>query len=109
MSQDKPQPDSGDRAKMIFLLTKPPQSVRAGLCRRLMEQSRDAVLYLAGDGVYNLAGEALSALPRERIIACREDLEARGIRSDGRAALPVDFYGALMDDIMNQNSRIYTF
>ena len=109
MSQDEPQPDSRDRAKRIFLLTKPPQSVRAGLCRRLMEQSRDAILYLAGDGVYNLAGESLSALPGVRIIACREDLEARGIRSDGRTSLPVDFYGTLMDEIMNQNSRVFTF
>jgi tRNA 2-thiouridine synthesizing protein B len=40
----------------IFLLTKTPQSERAKLCLRLLASSVDAVVYLAGDGVYNLLG-----------------------------------------------------
>ncbi len=109
MSPDNSSTDQRVAGKSIFLLTRPPQNVRAQLCLKLLGQSRDAVLYLMGDGVYNLVGEALWALPGERIIACQADLEARGIQADGRVALPVDFYGQLMDDIMNQGRRIYTF
>ena len=84
------------------------------------------MVYLAGDGVYNLlgrdeagkagqagqcpAGQALAALvPRHRILACREDLEARGVSADGKATVPADFYESLVDDMMREGSRIYTF
>ena len=111
----------------IFLLTKTPQSERTKLCLRLLASSVDAVVYLAGDGVYNLLGrgddepggirqaanqadKALNVLvPRHRIIACREDLEARGVSADGKATVPADFYESLVDDMMREGSRIYTF
>jgi tRNA 2-thiouridine synthesizing protein B len=111
----------------IFLLTKTPQNERTKLCLRLLASSEDAVVYLAGDGVYNLlgreeadkvsqtgetcpAGQALAALaPRHRILACREDLEARGVSADGKATVPADFYESLVDDMMQEGSRIYTF
>jgi len=109
----------------IFLLTKTPQSERTKLCLRLLANSVDAVVYLAGDGVYNLlgreeadkasqagqAGQTLaSALSgRHRILACREDLEARGVSADGKATVPADFYESLVDDMMREGSRIYTF
>ena len=110
----------------IFLLTKTPQSERARQCLRLLAKSQDAVVYLAGDGVYNLLGrgdepggihqaanqadQALTVLvPRHRILACREDLEARGISADGKATVPPDFYDRLVDDMMREGSRIYTF
>jgi len=110
----------------IFLLTKTPQSERARQCLRLLAKSQDAVVYLAGDGVYNLLGrgdepggirqaanqadKSLTVLvPRHRILACREDLEARGISADGKATVPADFYDRLVDDMMREGSRIYTF
>jgi tRNA 2-thiouridine synthesizing protein B len=98
-----------NQRKDIFLLTKPPHSDRARLCLRLIAQSEDAVLYLAGDGVYNLLGEAPIALPREGIVACREDLQARGVPAEGRATVPVDFYELLVDDVMSETAWVYTF
>jgi tRNA 2-thiouridine synthesizing protein B len=110
---------------MIFLLTKTPQSERTRLCLRLLEGSCDAVVYLAGDGVYNLLGQdepdctsqetrrldkTLAALlPRDKIMACREDLAARGLSADGKATVPVNFYELLVDDMMEEGSRFYTF
>ncbi|VVB67652.1 Uncharacterised protein [uncultured archaeon] len=95
--------------KSVFLLTKPPHNDRASLCLQLIAQSKDAVLYLAGDGVYNLLGEPPAALPRERIVACREDLQARGVLADGIATVPVDFYELLIDDVMSEAARVYAF
>jgi tRNA 2-thiouridine synthesizing protein B len=111
----------------IFLLTKTPASERTRLCLRLLAKSQDAMVYLAGDGVYNLLGQdetgeagqtgetcpadrALAALvPRLKILACREDLEARGVFAEGKATVPADFYESLVDDMMREGSRIYTF
>ncbi|OPY52493.1 MAG: DsrE/DsrF-like family protein [Methanosaeta sp. PtaU1.Bin112] len=118
----------------IILLTKTPQSERTRLCLRLLARlvgsagsigSADVVVYLAGDGVYNLIGQdgldctiqagsqqgkTLPALlPRERIIACREDLLARGVSADGNATVPANFYELLVIDMMKEGSRIYTF
>ena len=109
----------------IFLLTKTSQSERTRLCLRLIASSEDAVVYLAGDGVYNLLGrdepggirqaanqayKSLTVLvPRHRILACREDLEARGVPADGKATVPADFYDRLVDDMMREGSRIYAF
>jgi tRNA 2-thiouridine synthesizing protein B len=94
----------------IFLLTKPPQSDRTKLCLRLMERSRDPVLFLAGDGVYNLLDAAfLEALPEVRVLACREDLEARGVQAGERAAVPENFYEHLVEETVSEASRIYTF
>ena len=101
--------------KHIFLLTKTPQSERARLCLQLAKQSKNAVLYLAGDGVYNLLArvvgscDALAALPVDRIMACKEDLEARGVKAEDKANVLDDFYGRLVDDMMQEGSRIYTF
>jgi tRNA 2-thiouridine synthesizing protein B len=103
--------------KHIFLLTKTPQSERTRLCLQLAKQSKNAVLYLAGDGVYNLLADvvgscdapALSALPGDRIMACKEDLEARGVQAEDKATVPDDFYGRLVDDMMQEGSLIYTF
>jgi tRNA 2-thiouridine synthesizing protein B len=94
----------------IFFLTKPPQNDRTRLCLRLMQRSRDAVLYLAGDGVYNLLDAAfLEALPGVSVLACREDLEARGVQAGGRAAVPESFYELLVQEIVSEGGRIYTF
>lgn len=92
----------------IFLLTKPPHSERARFCLRLIAQSENAFLYLAGDGVYNLLGEALEALPRDRVLACREDMEARGVRAEDKTTVPVDFYEQLVKDVMHEMRRLYS-
>ena len=42
----------------VFLLTKTPNSERTKICLRLVASSVDAIVYLAGDGVYNLLGQA---------------------------------------------------
>ncbi len=112
----------------IILLTKTPQSERTRLCLQLLASlagSVDVMVYLAGDGVYNLLGQdgpdcasqtasqvgkPLSVLlPRDKIIACREDLAARGVSADGKATVPANFYELLVDDMMEEGSRVYTF
>jgi tRNA 2-thiouridine synthesizing protein B len=96
--------------KEIFLLTEPPHSDRTRVCFQLMEHSGNAVLYLAGDGVYNLFEVAsLKVLPKQSILVCKEDLEARGVRAEGAATVPENFYELLVKDIMLESSRIYTF
>lgn len=101
--------DIKDSRMDIFLLTKPPCSDHARLCLRLIARSENAVLYLAGDGVYNLLEKALEALPRDRVLACREDLEARGVQAGDNTTVPADFYERLVNDAMSKSSRIYTF
>ena len=101
----------------VFLLTKTPQSERTKICMQLVARSVDAVVYLAGDGVYNLLGQAEAGeagqggqdLATLRILACREDLEARGISAEGKATVPADFYECLVDDMMREGSRVYSF
>ena len=93
----------------IFLLTKPPKSDRTKICMQLMAKSRNAALYLAGDGVYNLLDDTLKTLPSERIFACKEDMEARGIQPVAMPTTPIDFYERLVEDIMLDENRIYTF
>lgn len=115
----------------IFLLTKTPQSERTRLCMRLLAGligsgcSADVMVYLAGDGVYNLihpdgqycAGHAGSRLEKtlpalltgDRIMACREDLLARGISAHGNATVPANFYELLVNDMMKEGSQIYAF
>ena len=112
----------------IILLTKTPQSERTRLCLRLLAGlagSVDAMVYLAGDGVYNLLGQdepdctsqtanqlgkTLSALvPGDKIMACQEDLLARGVSADGKATVPANFYEKLVDDMMTEGNRVYTF
>ena len=96
--------------KNIFLLTKPLHCDRTRLCFQLIEHSENAVLYLAGDGVYNLLDAAsLKALPKECIMVCKEDLEARGVQAEGMATVPENFYELLVKDMMLEGSRIYTF
>jgi tRNA 2-thiouridine synthesizing protein B len=96
--------------KEIFLLTKLPNSDRTRLCFQLMKHSENAVLYLAGDGVYNLFEVAsLRVLPKESILVCKEDLEARGVRIEGTATVPENFYELLVKDVMLESSRVYTF
>jgi tRNA 2-thiouridine synthesizing protein B len=115
----------------VFLLTKVPHSERTRLGLRLIARSPDAVVYLVGDGVYNLLddgegeaivagraanlvgqvaqpGQALAELvPRQRIFACREDLLARGLLADGKANVPADFYEHLVEDMMREGSQVY--
>jgi sulfur relay protein TusB/DsrH len=112
----------------IILLTKTPQSARTKLCLQLLaglSGSVDFMVYLAGDGVYNLLGQdepdctshtggqaiktLWALLPKDKIIACREDLMARGVSADGKATVPANFYERLVDDMMEEGSRIYTF
>ena len=95
----------------IFLLTKPPHSDRAELCFHLMERlGKNASLYLAGDGVYNLLEfDLLQAMPVKMILACKEDLEARGVRAEEGVIVPENFYEHLVKDLASEGSQIYTF
>ncbi|MFZ2472654.1 MAG: hypothetical protein WAW52_12030 [Methanothrix sp.] len=116
----------------VFILTKTPNSERTRLCLQLVARSPDSIVYLAGDGVYNLLNKAESEkasqsvrtaraglddedqsltqlVPKHRIMACREDLEARSVSSDGKATVPADFYDYLVDDMMREGSRVYSF
>jgi sulfur relay protein TusB/DsrH len=98
----------------IYLLTKPPKSDLARLCHKLLAQSDDAVLYLAGDGVYNLIDGNIDAfeayaLPRKRIIACKDDMDARGIPISEKVTVPSNFYEQLVEDMMDEKNRIRVF
>jgi sulfur relay protein TusB/DsrH len=96
--------------KEIFLLTKPPNSEKASLCLRLMEHSEDATLYLAGDGVYNLLQFASQEIrPNVRILACGDDIEARGIPATGNVIVPENFYQLLVEEMASEDSRVYAF
>ena len=93
----------------IFLLTKPPQSDRTKLCLQLIEQSGNPVLYLAADGVYNLLDAAsLKELPLKRIVASKDDLEARSVQAGVQVIVPDNFYELLIGEMMSEGSRIYT-
>lgn len=98
-----------DSRRHIFLLTKLPGSERSKLCLRLMERTKNAVLYLAGDGVFNLLGESLAALPPSQIYACREDMQARGVKSAGGATVLDDFYDRMVADMMDDGNKVYSF
>jgi sulfur relay protein TusB/DsrH len=101
--------NSGPLGKEVFLLTKPPHSERTKLCLRMVESSRNAILYLAGDGVHNLLGAPLKALPKDRIIVCKEDALARGIQMVEKATLLTDFYERLVIDLLLEGNKIYAF
>jgi tRNA 2-thiouridine synthesizing protein B len=94
----------------IFLLTKPLQSDRTMLCLHLMEQAENGLLYIAGDGVYNLLEEGiLGGIPPERIFACKQDLDARGMQAKERSTVLDNFYELLVEDMISEGSRVYTF
>jgi tRNA 2-thiouridine synthesizing protein B len=100
---------SGSLEREVFLLTKPPHSERTKLCLGLVESSRNAILYLAGDGVYNLLSASLKALPKDRIFACKEDALARGIQLGEKATWLTDFYEHLAIDLQLEGNKIYVF
>lgn len=93
----------------IFLLTKPPHSARTRFCLQLIAQSEKAILYLAGDGVFNLLEKDLEALPQDRILASKEDLHARGVQAGDKAIVPSDFYEQMVGDVTYERRRLYTF
>ncbi|OPY56574.1 MAG: hypothetical protein A4E49_00194 [Methanosaeta sp. PtaU1.Bin112] len=94
----------------VFLLTKPPRSDRTELCLQLAEGSIDSILYLAGDGVYNLLEvESLQGFVVKRIMACKEDLMARGVEAKELAIVPENFYEHLVKDMLLSDNKIYTF
>ncbi len=91
----------------VFLLTKAPRAPRSELCFNLMEHSENAKLYLAGDGVYHLL--SMSGIPAQKTLACREDILARGLPLTDDIAMPDDFYGQLVKDIMENSDQVYVF
>ena len=100
----------GNSAKRaIFLLTKPPGNDRAKLCFRLMKLSKNPILYLAGDGVYNLLNGPIDDLPHDSIYACKEDMDARGVQSTDAIILIDNFYESLVKGMMYFSDRVYAF
>jgi len=98
-----------DVKSMVFLLTKPPNSERAKLCIQLVERSKNAVLYLAGDGVFILLNPSVVALPTDSIYACKEDMDARGVQPENAAISLVGFYERLVEDMMVRGDKVYAF
>ena len=101
--------DPGNSEREIFLLTKTPYNDRTRLCFKMIERSENAILYLVGDGVYNLMSKSLEILPGERIFACKEDMDARGIQVGEKATILADFYEHFVEDIMRLSRHVYTF
>lgn len=92
----------------VFLLTKPPFSLRSELCLKLVVRSRNSRVYLAGDGVYHLLS-GIQEIPGCTVYACQEDLEARAINVRDKVIIPENFYSVLIEDIMERCKRAYTF
>ncbi|MGB9928180.1 MAG: sulfurtransferase complex subunit TusB [Methanosarcina sp.] len=92
----------------VFLLTKSPATVRAELCIKLALRSGNARIYLTADGVYHLLS-GIEDLQNCKIYACRDDLEARGIRPGKKVVVPDDFYADLIKDLMETCRHNYTF
>jgi sulfur relay protein TusB/DsrH len=93
----------------IFLLTKPPKHQRAELCFRFLKRSRDASLYLCGDGVYCALDLLDDLLPPEKIVVCKEDMDARGGLAKVPETVITDFYEKLMKDMMISGNRVLAF
>ena len=74
-----------------------------------MERSRNTVLYLVGDGVFNLLDPSIEALPTDSIYACKEDMDARGVQPEDTAISLVEFYEQLIEDMMEQSDKVYAF
>lgn len=91
----------------VFLLTKAPKAPRSELCFKLMEHSENVKLYLAGDGVYHLLNMSGLPLSTEEIIACKEDILARGLTMSDEIVMPDDFYGQLVMDMMEKSNQVY--
>jgi sulfur relay protein TusB/DsrH len=95
--------------KNIFLLSKTPSSIRGELCIKLIKQSKEAVLYLVGDGVYNLLEDSIKELPSCNIITCKEDMDARGIHSEDTVLSSDDLYDRFVAEMMNGCDMVYAF
>lgn len=94
----------------VFLLTRTLGEPRSDLCFELMEYSENPKLYLAGNGVFHLLNfQNLSILPVREILACREDILARGIPLMDEIIVPDDFYGRLVEDMMETADHVYVF
>lgn len=74
-----------------------------------MERSENAKLYLAGDGVYHLLNTSGLHLLADEIMACREDILARGLNLTDDIVIPDDFYGQLVKDMMENSDHVYIF
>ncbi|HOW15478.1 sulfurtransferase complex subunit TusB [Methanosarcina sp.] len=92
----------------VFLLTKPPFSLRSELCLKLIARSGNARIYLAGDGVYHLLS-GIQEMSGCTVYACQEDLEARGISGRENIIIPENFYAVFIEDVMENCRRSYTF
>lgn len=96
--------------KEIFLLTKSHHSDRTMICPPQRGHSENFVLYLAGDEVYNMFETASVEDLTRGVMACKEDLEARGgVGAGDRVIVPEDFYKLLVEDMMQKCSKIHIF
>lgn len=109
MNQSAQLPKSRNVSMDIFFLTKPPCHDRARLCWKLIAQSKNPVLYLAGDGVYNLFCSGIKDISRGNIFVCREDVEARGVQLEEKVMILGDFYGKMVENITDEKNQIFTF
>lgn len=92
----------------VFLLTKPPFSLRSELCLKLIVRSGNARIYLAGDGVYHLLS-GIQEITGCLIYACQEDLKARAINVREKVIIPDNFYSVFVEDMMENRRSAYTF
>ena len=92
----------------IFLLTNPPQSKRAELCLRLMEHAM-IQFSIWRRRCLNLLDEALMEKWPGKVMACKEDLDARGVQAGEGVRVPEDFYQLLVEEMVAEGSRIYSF
>jgi sulfur relay protein TusB/DsrH len=73
-----------------------------------MRRSQDARLYLCGDGVYCLLDDLNGLLPSDLILACAEDVTARGISGEIAGIVLQEFYDRLIEDVL-MSENVYSF
>lgn len=93
----------------LFLLTKPPGHPRTDLCLQLMTRAKNPRLYLAGDGVYNLLSLPGHLSQRQRVVACQEDVLARGLGRGQGTTDGEDFYRELVDAMLGDQVKMFVF
>ena len=107
--------------RLTIILTRTPHASRTletyvKLALLACSREHSVAVYLVGDGVYcarkgqNSANylERLSKFGGELFLR-KEDIEARGLDVDKlieEVEVPVDFYGKLVDDIMEKSDRV---
>ncbi|MBS7249893.1 MAG: hypothetical protein KIH08_04775 [Candidatus Freyarchaeota archaeon] len=104
---------------VVSIIMNPPISERVAkafiIINEMIRAEANVTIYLIGDGVYcGMKGMSLENISSEsiRVLASKEDLEARGIQEDllsQKVKCQYDLIGKMIVDIMESADRILCF